>query len=162
MENNRDKRNRKQREKKYQTGAKPMSENKDCTSYLGCHIAETVLASVFNDVTKMPYGHKGFDFICSRGKKIDVKSSCILNNDKRSTDNWIFNIKRNEIPDYFLCLAFTNRDDLKPLHMWLIPCDIVCHLWSASISSTTINKWDKYALNIDNVVLCCDTMRGEL
>ena len=145
----------------YMHGIKPMSQNKECASYLGCFVAESVLAQVFKDVTKMPMHNPGFDFICNRGKKIDVKSSCIREV-KCNTDTWIFTINKNKIPDYFLCIAFDNRDDLNPLHLWLIPGDIVGDLWNASISVTTLNKWDDYRLNIDNVVSCCDTMKSGL
>ena len=42
--------------------------------------------------------------------KIDVKSSCLR---KNVADSWIFSIKRNEIPDFFLCLALDNRKNAR-------------------------------------------------
>ena len=93
-------------------GNLPMSKNKACAAYLGIFVAEGVLHNVFVNVERMPYGHKGYDFICSKGMKIDVKSGCITNRGA-----WAFTINKNTIADYFLCLAFDNRDDLNPMHM---------------------------------------------
>lgn len=139
-------------------GVKPMSENKNCAYFLGVHVAERILAHVFNDVIKMPLKNPGYDLICNKGKKIDVKSAC-LQNMKRSNPRWYFNIKQNKIADYFLCLAFDNRSDLNPLYMWLLPGHEFNTILNASIGITTINKWDKYALDINNVKACCDMVR---
>ncbi len=139
-------------------GVKPMSENKECAYYLGVHVAERILSHVFNDVTRMPLKNPSFDFICNKGKKIDVKSAC-LQNMKRCNPRWYFNIKQNTIADYFLCLAFDNRLDLNPLYMWLLPGPEFNTILNASIGITTINKWDKYALDINNVKICCDVVR---
>lgn len=138
----------------YRHGAKPMSENKDCSAYLGCHIAERVLSKVFKDVEVMPRNNPGYDFICNKGKKIDVKSACVSKYGK-----WVFHIRHNIIADYFLCLAFDNRDNLTPLHMWLIPGHIVNNLTGTTISKSTVNRWNEYRLDVDKVVKCCDKMR---
>ena len=82
-----------QRKLRYAHGCKPASENRQCPAFLGVHVAEQVLSKVFKDVKKMPYGHKGFDFICNKGKKIDVKSSCM----RASGSNWAFDIRKNKI-----------------------------------------------------------------
>lgn len=137
-------------------GQLPMSENKRCGAFLGIHIAERVLRNVFRDVKQMPYGNPGFDFICNRGKKIDVKSSCI--NDR---DDWGFNIDRNTIADYFLCIAFDNRESLTPLHLWLLPSNVISHLVVFTVRPSTIQKWDKYRSSIDKVLTCCNVLRGE-
>ena len=143
-------------------GGKPASENKQCAAFLGVHVAEQVLSKVFKDVERMPANHAGHDFICNKGKKIDVKSSCTHTPDNH-TDRWVFTIRKNKISDYFLCLAFDNREDLNPLHIWLIPGIILNHLGSASISESTLSRWDKYKLDINKVISCCNTMkqRGE-
>ena len=135
-------------------GHQPMGENKECPAYLGVHIAEEVLSSVFKNVQRMLYGHPGFDFICNGGYEIDVKSSC-----SHKDGSWIFHINHNTIADYFLCLAFDNREDLNPLHVWLIPGEKINHLKGTSISPSTIHKWDEYRLDISKVKMCCDTMR---
>lgn len=142
-----------------QNGVLSYKENKECASFLGVHIAEGVLKHVFNDVEQMPYGNTGFDFICSRGKKIDVKSSCIRH-PPHSRGIWTFTINKNKIADYFLCLALDNREDLNPMYVWLIPSTMVNHLIETSISVTTIYKWGKHRLDINKVINCCDILKN--
>ena len=152
---NPDKYNRIKRKYMYKNGIKPMSENKECSKYLGCHIAERVLSKVFKDVEVMPPNHPGYDFICNRGKKIDVKSSCTQHQHNRS-DRWIFIINENKYAEYFLCIAFDNRKKLNPLYMWLIPSKLIHNQKSVSISKNTLYKWDSFKLNIDDVIEYCD------
>ena len=52
-----------------------------------------------------------------------------------------------------------NREDLNPLHTWLISGDAINHLMTASISPSTIHKWDKYRLDTSKVSACCDELR---
>lgn len=128
--------------------------------FLGVDVAEHVLSKVFENVERMPYGHSGFDFICNRGKKIDVKSSCLrVRNSQNRSDRWEFNTKFNDIADYFLCIAFDNREDLNPIFLWLIPGGMVQHLARIYISITTTNKWDQYQLNINDVIHVCNTIK---
>jgi len=98
----------------------PMKINKKCASFLGCHVAERVLSHVFKDVEKMPYGNIGFDFICNKGFKIDVKASCLHVN-----NSYAFHINRNKIADYFLLVGFDNRENLNPQHIWLMKSNII-------------------------------------
>lgn len=139
-------------------GKRPFNENKECAVFLGVHVAEQVLSRVFKDVEIMPFGNPGYDFICKSGKRIDVKSSCLQKNHKKTT--WFFNIKKNKIADFFLCLAFDNREDLNPLHAWLIPGSKLNNLVSTSISPSRIHKWDTYKLDISKMAACCDIIRG--
>lgn len=141
-------------------GGKPASENRQCAAFLGVHVAEQVLSKVFKDVQKMPPNHKGYDFICIKDKKIDVKSACTHMHDTKS-DRWGFAIRKNQIADYYLCLAFNNREDLNPLHIWLIPGDVINHLTYASISESTLSKWDEFKLDINKVTTCCDTLKNQ-
>ena len=135
-------------------GKQPMNENKKCASYLGVYVAERVLSHVFKNVQQMPYGNPGYDFICNKGYMVDVKSSCL-----HRDNTWLFHIDHNAIADYFLCLAFDNRQDLNPLHVWLIPgCDINDHI-SVSISKPTVGKWQQYERSVDQVTTCCNTMK---
>ena len=136
-------------------GTKPMNENRECASFLGVHVAEKVLANVFKNVERMPHNNKGYDFICGQGYKIDVKSSTI--HKKRGC--WQFNIERNKIADHFLCIAFDNRDDLNPLHLWLIPGYVINPYRGVSIRPDTIHRWCEYQLDINRVVACCNTMK---
>lgn len=122
----------------------PMSENVECSSYIAVHIAERkiakrILLMIFECIEDMPYGNRGFDFICKNPKlefiskdpifklsinkcyKIDIKSSRLCHNDQ-----WIFQIKYNQIADYFLLIGFNNEYDeskLKPMHTWLFKKD---------------------------------------
>jgi hypothetical protein len=135
-------------------GKQPINENKECASYLGVYVAECVLSQAFNNVKQMPYGNPGYDFICNKGYMVDVKSSCLHRNGA-----WLFHITHNTIADYFLCLAFDNREDLNPLHVWLIPgCDINDHI-SVTIYETTVDKWQQYERPIDQVTTCCNIMK---
>ena len=140
-------------------GRTPMDKNKECSMYLGVHIAERVLSKVFKDVERMGVTNPGYDFVCNRGMKIDVKSSCVLHR-KNCLDHFTFSIKRNKIAKYFLCLAFNSREDLTPIHMWLLPSNKFNHLICASISESTINKWDEYRLPIDKVSSCCEVLKA--
>ena len=132
--------------------------NKCCPDYLGVTVAEKVLSKVFKNVQRMPMNNPGFDFICGRGYKIDVKSACKL----KDRNTWMFCINHNRIAGYFLVLAFDNRDDLNPLHVWLIPGRAVNHLSILAISLSTIEKWSQYELigKLDKVIACCNIMKG--
>ena len=129
--------------------------NINCSSYLGYHIAEQVLSKIFKNVERMPYGHSGYDFICGRGYKVDVKSAC-LNKENR----WQFKLRYNTITDYFLCIAFDNREDLNPKYLWLMPGSDMNDHSSICISQSTINKWSKYELDkLNDVITCCNVMK---
>lgn len=141
-------------------GILPMSENRSCAQFLGVHVAERVLSHVFKDVKRMPNNTPGFDFVCNRGKKIDVKSSCLRHIDGCSS-RWGFGIERNTTADFFLCLAFDNRKDLTPLHMWLIPGSAISSLKNATISQSTLSKWDAYSLPVSKVISCCSVLKGD-
>lgn len=129
-------------------------ENSRCSLYLGVHVAEQVLSHVFKDVVVMPLCNRGYDFICNGGKKIDVKCACL-----GFRGNWQFKINRNTTADYFLCLAFDNRDDLNPLYAWLLPADKYNHLRGTAICPSTVGKWEEYRLDISKVLECCDQIR---
>ena len=150
-----------EREILHRTGVyKPMSENKTCTAFLGIHVAERVLRHVFKDVEVMSNNNPGYDFICGGGYKIDVKSSC-RHVRKDWADMWTFHIKKNQIAEYFLCLAFDNREDLNPEHIWLISSDKINDHVSVSISETTLARWDQYKLDINKVSACCNILRNK-
>jgi len=140
------------------TSRRPMYENKKCAAYLGIYVAERVLSAVFKNVNRMPNGNKGYDFICNSGCKIDVKS-CVDRSAKLGISHWAFGIKQNKIADYFLCLAFDNRIDLNPIHLWLIPSEIVNNLHGLIISDTNINNFVDYEKSIEDVIICCDELK---
>lgn len=157
---NREKMAEKSRDRLHANGVLPMNENNTCSAFLGVYIAERVLQRVFDDVKTMPYATPGFDFVCNKGKKIDVKSACVRIRPNMSPSCG-FRTKKNTKADFFLCLAFDNREDLNPVYLWLIPSWDVKHIGYSSISESTIHKWDKYIVDINKVVSVCDIMRGE-
>jgi len=151
-----------------------MKINKDCGVFLGCHVAERILSHVFKDVDRMPYGNKGFDFICNKGYKIDSKSSCLRH------DIYWFQIKHNKIADYFLCIGFDNREDLNPQHIWLIKSDEIMinytrfkklnherskklnELNTLTIANSKLLKYSKYELTdkLKETIECCSTLKN--
>lgn len=150
------------RQSRYRRGlCKPLGTNPNCPCFLGIHVAERVLSHVYENVEKMPYGHPGFDFVCGRGFKIDVKSACRRHNEGRS-DRWLFTINKNTTADYFLCLAFDNRTSLNPEHVWLLPGSEFNHLTCAAISESLLGKWSEFELHekLEEVVACCDAMKS--
>ena len=155
----RNKINEQHRERAYiTTSRKPMDKNKKCTLFLGVHIAENILSKTFKNVKRMPNNTPWYDFICDKGKKIDVKSSCARIN-KLGRRTWGFRIKNNTVADYFLCLIFDNRNDLNPLHIWLIPGGVFSKYTGVTISESTLQKWKEYELDINTTIQCCNTMK---
>jgi hypothetical protein len=146
----------------------PFSENKECASYLGVHIAERLLSKIFENVTRMPYGNPSYDFICGKGYKIDVKSSCL-----RYGSQWNFTINKNKIADYFLLLGFDNRRDLNPQHVWIIGRNEIIHNRKSNkpvnqhISifikncTTSMNNLRQYEQTnkLVKLVACCNTIK---
>jgi hypothetical protein len=98
----------------------------------------------------------GYDFICNKGYKVDVKCSVWHDDYGR----YWFNIYKNKIPDYYVFLAFNNREELKPEHLWLVPGDVVNNVDGVGIHSSTLRKWFKYEQPIDRIVECCDKMKS--
>ncbi len=99
----------------------PMSENDDCPQYLGIHMAERniakkILSAIYKDVEDMPYRHQGFDFICDKKFKIDIKSARLIDG------QWQFQIRYNNIADYFMLIGFNNEkngeSELKCINIW--------------------------------------------
>lgn len=130
--------------------------NKNSSQYLGVFIAEKLTSKMFKNVQRMPQGNHGFDLICNEGYKIDVKSSAT-----GSKGYWQFGIKKNKMADYFVIIAFESRDDLTPIHLWLIPGKDINHLNIIHISKVTLSRWSKYEQPIDKAILCCNEMKGE-
>lgn len=149
----------------HQTGRKRrMTEATDCTLYLGVHIAERALSTYFIEITRMPFGNPGYDFVCGKGFKIDVKSSCRRQPQrKKDSDRWSFHTEKNVIADFFLCLAFDSRESLNPEHIWLVPSK-VCqskNIISMSNSPVSLKKWEPYERPLGEVVARCTSMRAK-
>jgi len=139
----------------------PMNINRKCSQYLGIVIAERVLSKIFDGITRMPNNNKGYDFICKKKHKIDVKSSRPRYRNDRKNHTWQFEIQMNTIPNDFLCIAFD--DKLNPMHVWLIPGHIVNTKVHMYITNTpkTLEKWSQYERPLDKVIKCCNLMKAE-
>ena len=112
----------------------------------------------------MPNNNPGFDFICNKGYKIDVKSSVLLKGGKRDKNlGWSFAINKNKIADYFLLIGFDNREDLNPLKLWLIPGNILNEQKGKHITNIekVLLKWKQYELNneLEKVIICCNKFK---
>lgn len=136
-----------------------MNKATECSAFLGIYVAERALSKFFDNITRMPYSNPDYDFICGKGFKIDVKSSCLHHH--TGNPYWLFNIKKNVVADYFLYLAFDSRESLEPQHVWLIPGDVVNTKQTNGITNTVtaMKKWEKYERPLDRVVMCCSEMR---
>lgn len=96
----------------------PLSDNKDLPQYLGI-LTEEVLSKTIKDSNRMPYGYPGFDIICNKKLKIQCKAGVLRYRSNGST-YWEFKIDYNKYVDYFILIAFENRQNLCPVHVWLI------------------------------------------
>ena len=138
----------------------PMSENRSCSSFLGIHIAETLLTKYFKEPQRMPINNSGYDFICKNGFKIDVKSACLKRRkDRPGYKSWAFTIRNNSVADFFFLLAFDNRNALTPMRAWVIPGNVINNKNYLEISIGKSEKWKEYEKPINNAIECCDSMR---
>jgi hypothetical protein len=145
----------------HRTGkCRPMETATDCSLYLGVFIAERALSKFFDHIERMPTNNPGFDFLCGRGYKIDVKSACLTHTPNQY---WMVVINKNEAADYFLILLFDNRENLNPQHVLLVPGMVINHLTGISISNNPryFAKWLQYEQPLDKVLTCCNAMRGK-
>lgn len=101
-----------------------MEENTDCAHYLGTIVAERqygriILPEMFGGIEKeMPYGNPWYDFLMKGNIKVDVKSCCLRN--LKGWSGWEPHVRYNNVTDYFVILAFDNRDNLNLIFIWSI------------------------------------------
>lgn len=157
------------RERSHITGkTQPALENKKCAHYLG-DVAEKYLSKIFDNVTRMSYGNSGYDFICGKGFKIDVKSACIKLCSHSNSNTFSFRIRHNKIADYFLLLAFDNRKSLNPKHIWLIKNNEIIREKKFNeydtfcITMSKTNDFKKYELNdkLEILINYCNTLKNK-
>jgi len=141
-------------------------KNKKCSMFLGCHVAERVLSHIFKDVQRMPNRNRGFDFICNRGFKIDVKASCLHKN-----NTYTFVTKYNKIADYFLLITFDGIETLNPQHIWLIKSNEIMNVYNRKLNEFNyltitntkygLSKYSKYELTdkLQETIKCCDSLK---
>lgn len=96
----------------------PIKENRKDPRFIGIYIAENGIAKIYEGSQRMPYFNPGYDIICPKGHKIDVKAT-VLNR----YNMFNFRIDQNKIADYFVLVAFNNIIELKPLHLWIVKGD---------------------------------------
>ena len=138
----------------------PMSENRYCAEFLGCHVNETILSKVFKNVKVMPYANPGYDFVCSKNKKIDCKSATLqYPKTGNGSPFWGFHIRHNVDADYFLLVGYDNREDLNPLRCWIIPGDLLNDRETLSIRANDV-KWNKFERKMDDIIGKCDLMKS--
>jgi hypothetical protein len=147
------------RQSSYRHGVKPMSENKECTAYLGCYINERILKHVMPNAVLMDNNNPGYDLVCGKGYLVDAKAS-VTRYEKNKGPYWSFNINLNKTPDYFLLTAYKDRESLEICHMWLIPGDAINDKTKASISLSRIHKWDQYKINHTEALSCAMQLKA--
>jgi len=143
--------------------------NKECALFLGCQVAERILGHIFKKVEKLPYNNPGYDFICGQGYKIDVKASCLILSSNKT--KWRFTINKNKTADYFLFMAFDNRDKLNPLHIWLLKSNEIIKekevknylIIDIKNNQSDIDYFLKYEQKekLDKVIICCDNIKNK-
>lgn len=155
-----DARTKQNREYRHRTGKfRPFDKSPECNQYLGIHIAERVLSGYFDNVVRMPITNPGYDFICKKGYKIDIKSACSYRVKPTHQRSWTFGIKKNTIADYFLCLAFDSRESLNPLHIWLFPGGAVNTRRIVRIYEGVLGKWAEFERPIGCVIDRCNELK---
>jgi hypothetical protein len=143
-------------------GNRPMTENRNCSSWLGIHIAERALSKFFKHIVRTPSQSSGGDFRCDRNYLIDVKCAC-LHFRKGKSPRWFMGIKHNTNADHFLFLLFDDRTNLTPMHVMLVPGSVVNNRSSISITNTPrgLERWSQYEKPLNKVICCCEQMRAE-
>lgn len=162
---NREEFNKRERERyrnnRVKHGVLPWTEIKHLR--LGLYIEQTI-ARMFGSVAE-PYGTPNIDFICPQGYKIQVKVASVTYT--RNYPNWNFKIKKNKIADYFILVAVNNTDDIdkedfKPLHIWIMEGNILNDKVTTSISPSTVSKWDEYSIKErykNKFINCCKIIK---
>lgn len=96
----------------------PIKENRKDPRFLGIYIAENGIAKIYEGSQRMKYYNPGYDIVCPKGYKIDIKATAL-----NAYNTFSFIINNNMIADYFVMVAFNNIIDLEPLHLWIINGD---------------------------------------
>lgn len=112
----------------------PIKENRKDRRFIGIYIGENAVAKIYEASKRMPYFNPGYDIICPKGYKIDVKSTVLSR-----YNTFGFAINKNKIADYFALVAFNNIIELIPIHIWIIKSD-------ENIDGKTVNQLYKLAI----------------
>ena len=136
-----------------------MAENKECSQYLGCYINERILKHVMPNAVLMDYNNPGFDLVCGKGYLVDAKAATMRYAQKKYPI-WVFKIKHNKTPDYFLLTAYKDRVSLEIMYMWLIPGDVINDKDILGISLSKIHKWDDYRVDHTEALNCVTKIKA--
>jgi hypothetical protein len=93
----------------------PYKENRTDNRFLGVYIGENAIHKIHEGSERKKLNNKGYDIICQKGYKIDVKTTTLSR-----YNTYVFDISENKTADYFVMIGFNNIIDLKPLHIWII------------------------------------------
>jgi hypothetical protein len=138
----------------------PMEDARNCSLHLGVAFGEFLLSNYFEHVNRAKNNTPGYDFICSKRFKIDVKTSSL--NSGKWGDFWSFRINRNKTPDYFLLLAIESRENRVPIHVWLIPGEKINKNINCYISKSNVKRWETYEKPIAKAIKCYNELPEKL
>ena len=102
----------------------------------------------------MPRNRRGYDIVCNKGKKIDVKISCATFKENSENQSFHFRIEKNKIADYFILIALDNGNDLNILNLWIVPGHEVNNKSNITTSLKTMHKWNKWKRDIKEIKIC--------
>ena len=131
-----------------------MTKNKKCPQFLGISIGGHLCKHHFKDVEVMPRNRRGYDIVCNKGKKIDVKISCATFTENRKNQSFHFRIEKNKIADYFILIALDNGKDINILNLWIVPGHEVNNKSNITTSLKTMHKWNKWKRDIKEIKIC--------
>ena len=113
----------------------PIKEDRMDNRFLGIYIGENAINKIFEGSKRMRPHNPGYDILCPKGYKIDVKATVLSR-----YNTYIFDISKNKTADYFVMIGFNNIIDLEPLHLWIIGGNEKLH------TGTTINDKNKLVI----------------
>lgn len=128
-----------------------MTKNKKCPKFLRISIGGRLCKHYFRDVEIMPRSERGYDIVCNKGKKIDVKMSCATLKKNSKNQSFNFKIEKNKTADHFILIALDNGNDINILNLWIVPAHEINNKSNITTSIKTMHKWDKWKR--DNVEL---------
>lgn len=96
----------------------PIRENRKDPRFIGLYVAENGVLKLFEGSKQMKRGNPGYDIICDKGYKIEVKAATLTR-----YNTLVFHLEKNKIADYFILIGFNNIIELKPLYLWVIKSD---------------------------------------
>lgn len=120
----------------------PYKENRRIKQFIG-YVGENGILQLFEGSKKMKRNNPGYDIICPRGYKLDVKTSVLSR-----FNTLLFKIDKNQIADYFILVAFDNVIDLKPINVWVLKSDDTLR--------------DRFIKNIDHISIFNDPKSRKL